>query len=389
MITLNRRSLSAIAKSVSGEMKHTEKLDAIAKALGYKDQTAIMAALKAAEATAPVTQSADPKTARERFNKNLSAMAFRRLREVRGTHLDTLGIDRWEFGKANGTTADQDYEAWREEQENRAAFVFCAEMNKALDAVATIRQDPLGKRDEILASLWAAITSIHHDPAAERPDVLNVEANRPLRTLFSLVSGMSGVHVDDESIMDAADRVISLLDPESETSPVLQPLKNFECLLDNISFYEFPEMKNPEIRDAYEDMLKTKELPIATDIDGMSPDAKNAVVAFVHSDDRKIEIAVDARHFLRDATAEEIKALLDCDCRGDYAADEIFVAAEVAGDASAKRLAAYLNSDVRMPNGDSMGFEVIAWTDEVTAWLEKNRPDVLAEARREPSPEVG
>lgn len=102
MITLNRRSLSAIAKSVSGEMKHTEKLDAIAKALGYKDQTAIMAALKAAEAAAPAVQSTDPKTARERFNAKLAAMAVRRLREVRGTALDTLSLDMWKMANLGG-----------------------------------------------------------------------------------------------------------------------------------------------------------------------------------------------------------------------------------------------------------------------------------------------
>lgn len=226
-------------------------------------------------------------------------------------------------------------------------------MNKAFDAVATIRQDPLGKRGEIMASLWAAITRIHNDTNADRSDVLNVEANRPLRTLFSLVSGMSGVHVDVESIMDAADRVISLLDPQGETSPIQRaPL--------------------------------TPAIPARVEAQ-----EQDAVMAFVHSDDQEIEFSVDARHFLRHATAEEIKDLLDCDCRGDYPADQIFHAAEVAGDDEAKKLIDYLNSGVRLPNGDPMGFEVVAWTDEVTAWLEKNRPDVLAEALQDPSPEIG
>ncbi|WP_411839748.1 hypothetical protein [Paracoccus sp. ME4] len=48
-ITLNHRALSALAKSVSGDMKHTQKLDAFAKALGYATSAALMERARAEE----------------------------------------------------------------------------------------------------------------------------------------------------------------------------------------------------------------------------------------------------------------------------------------------------------------------------------------------------
>ena len=46
---ITRNLLTRLAKSVTGEMKHTQKLDAFAKVLGYPDQTALMADLKSKE----------------------------------------------------------------------------------------------------------------------------------------------------------------------------------------------------------------------------------------------------------------------------------------------------------------------------------------------------
>lgn len=56
---ITRNLLTRLAKSVSGDMKHTQKLDAFAKVLGYPDQTALMADLKRKE-EAPVSYTPLP-----------------------------------------------------------------------------------------------------------------------------------------------------------------------------------------------------------------------------------------------------------------------------------------------------------------------------------------
>lgn len=53
---LDRRALSKLAKIDTNGMKHTQKLDVFAKALGHKSQTAMMSALKAKETPEPKRQ---------------------------------------------------------------------------------------------------------------------------------------------------------------------------------------------------------------------------------------------------------------------------------------------------------------------------------------------
>lgn len=58
-VSLTRRQVSALAKLDFVGLKHTQRIDAIARALGYKTGEALMGALKAAEgAPAPERQSA-------------------------------------------------------------------------------------------------------------------------------------------------------------------------------------------------------------------------------------------------------------------------------------------------------------------------------------------
>ena len=52
MITIDSGTLTKLAKAIPSNMKHTQKLDAFAKILGYPDQTALMFDLKRKEALA-------------------------------------------------------------------------------------------------------------------------------------------------------------------------------------------------------------------------------------------------------------------------------------------------------------------------------------------------
>lgn len=111
-----------------------------------------------------------------------------------------------------------------------------------------------------------------------------------------------------------------------------------------------------------------------------------AVGAYAYSDDRRIEVSIDARPWLYSATRQDIQKMEAIDWGGDYAADEVYLAAEAAGCPEAKRLADYLATNPLMPNGDRVGFEVHMDREEVLEvfeWLQE-RP-ATQENAAEPS----
>lgn len=106
-----------------------------------------------------------------------------------------------------------------------------------------------------------------------------------------------------------------------------------------------------------------------------------------HSDDFKTQVVFDARPFLASATESELRDLRDIDWRGDYAADAVYHAAEAAGDSQAGQLASYLATRPIMPNGDTVGFEVVCDEESMMAWLKAYRPDMHAAVAAEESME--
>lgn len=102
------------------------------------------------------------------------------------------------------------------------------------------------------------------------------------------------------------------------------------------------------------------------------------------SDDFKIEVTFDARHYLAKATEKELLELEGIDWRGDYAADDVYLSATAGGDEDARKLETYLAKSPVMPNGDQVGFEVEVDQDEAMAWLKEHRADmhVAVMARR-------
>ena len=102
------------------------------------------------------------------------------------------------------------------------------------------------------------------------------------------------------------------------------------------------------------------------------------VPAEAHSDDFMVEVILDARPFLASASEKELLELRGIDWRGDYAADAVYHAAEAEGDGQAAVLASYLAKRPTMPNGDTVGFEVVCDEEKMMAWLKAHRPDAYA-----------
>lgn len=102
------------------------------------------------------------------------------------------------------------------------------------------------------------------------------------------------------------------------------------------------------------------------------------VQASAHSDDRVKEISFDARPFLARAGEDELLGLREIDWRGDYAADAVYHAACAAGDYDAMKLEAYLAGGPTMPDGDTVGFEVVCDETDMLAWLRAHRPEMHA-----------
>ncbi|MBW3243432.1 hypothetical protein KUV57_12230 [Epibacterium sp. DP7N7-1] len=100
------------------------------------------------------------------------------------------------------------------------------------------------------------------------------------------------------------------------------------------------------------------------------------ITAYTYSDDHKIEVQVDARPYLKNVSLHKLKQLIADDWQCDYSADEIYHEALLANCAEAGRLAAYLELDPQMENGDEVGFEVSLDEGEARAWIAANRPDL-------------
>jgi hypothetical protein len=102
-----------------------------------------------------------------------------------------------------------------------------------------------------------------------------------------------------------------------------------------------------------------------------------------HSDDYRIEAAIDGRPYLMKASVEQIKALAETGWGGSYEADEIYIAAKEAGCEEALKLEQYLASKPVMVNNDPVGYEVQLDEYEAMAWLEVNRPEIYRELSEE------
>lgn len=103
-----------------------------------------------------------------------------------------------------------------------------------------------------------------------------------------------------------------------------------------------------------------------------------AIGAEAHSDDHRIQVTIDARPFLMEATADQIRAMAACDWSSDYATDEIYHSAEAAGCPEADRLASYL-ATINGSGSPRCGFSVSIDEGDVMDWLMDVRPGLYSE----------
>lgn len=120
MTIITRNLLTRMAKSVKGDMKHTQKLDAFAAVLGYPDQTAMMGDLKTKEeAIAAAAKAASSFAQNKPAEKDLDDMIRKTLAawlaQQDGSDLDPFPRSDWRQDVDNGDT-QQGYEDWREAQ---------------------------------------------------------------------------------------------------------------------------------------------------------------------------------------------------------------------------------------------------------------------------------
>lgn len=102
-ITLNHRALSALAKAVSGDMRHTDKLQAFAGALGYASTAAMMAAARADTPLAEGPKNPGP-DALESLSRKGDAV-FATVRTDDGRHHVILDARHWLAGLTEAQVA--------------------------------------------------------------------------------------------------------------------------------------------------------------------------------------------------------------------------------------------------------------------------------------------
>lgn len=115
---------------------------------------------------------------------------------------------------------------------------------------------------------------------------------------------------------------------------------------------------------------------VTVDIEELARQGEPVLVE-MHSDDFRVEVTVDARPWLAQASEKDLIKLSGIDYRGDYAADEIYHFLESRGDPDVARLSVYLDTRPTMGR-DPVGFEVAGDETSILAWLETHRPAAWA-----------
>lgn len=94
----------------------------------------------------------------------------------------------------------------------------------------------------------------------------------------------------------------------------------------------------------------------------------------VRRDGSRFTVDVDARHYLMEATLDDLKSLAGEGFSCGHEADNLYYSAEAAGDEKALEMADYIGR--RQEDGDDAGFGTMINEDELITWLDENRPEV-------------
>lgn len=97
------------------------------------------------------------------------------------------------------------------------------------------------------------------------------------------------------------------------------------------------------------------------------------------TDDRVVEAHFDARAYLMQASAADIKAIIDCGYRGDYPTDHVAqYMADKALDEDIEAGFEYIGALQKAGRKDAPGFECSVDKDSLLQWLDAHRPEALA-----------
>lgn len=194
-IEISKKTISALAKSVSGDMKHTQKLDAFARVLGFRDQTAMMGSLKAAEPAAPEDASASENEVSSQALHGEAALAKHveaaLIKARDGWNAKDWQSD-WRYEVDNGDT-NQGYAGWGESMVEQRGEDITRDIVGALERLARGPRENETEEDlrkstrEGLAWALGQLTDVK-DPAC-----FNAPANESMKFI------MTGLSVEMET----------------------------------------------------------------------------------------------------------------------------------------------------------------------------------------------
>lgn len=210
-IEISKKTLTALAKSVTGDMKHTQKLDAFAKVLGFKDQTALMGTLKAAEAAAPQVPEVVAEEPRKAIlgEDALAKFVEAALIEARDGWNARDWHSDWSYEVENGDT-NQGYAGWGASMVEQRGEDITGEIWGALQRLTVglrnneTEEEARSKAFEDLK--WALRQLTDHD----EPDCFNHEANEAMKFIMATLT--AGYEPAYDAMKQVAGQFLNLLE---------------------------------------------------------------------------------------------------------------------------------------------------------------------------------
>ena len=188
-INITRKTLGALAKSVTGEMKHSQKLDAFAKVLGFRDQTALMGTLKTAGAAAP---PAPEQPAVLRGEEAMARHVEAALIKARDGWNAEAWLSDWRYEVDNGDIR-QCYEIWGESMIEQRGEDITWEISDALDRLAAGPRENETNADVRKSAQERLVWALCQITDPDEPACFNAPANEAVKFL------MAGLATDIET----------------------------------------------------------------------------------------------------------------------------------------------------------------------------------------------
>ncbi|WP_411839749.1 hypothetical protein [Paracoccus sp. ME4] len=188
-IDITKKTITAMAKSVTGDMKHTQKLDAFARVLGYKDQTALMGMLKAQDAAAAPQPASAPTSELEVLHgeKALARLVEAALIRARdGWNEDDWRSD-WRYEVDNGDT-NQGYSGWGESMVEQRGEDITSDIISAMESLVAGPRDGETEEDVQRKAAETLVWAMSQLTEADEPDCFNADANEAIMFVMAALT---------------------------------------------------------------------------------------------------------------------------------------------------------------------------------------------------------